>query len=86
MSDSNKQGGGYGPSIQVARLFRKTSANGAEYFTGRWGFAKVALLKSRDVADDGAKIWHLVLSEAPKPDDGTAPRHNTRSNTLPPSF
>lgn len=86
MSDNGGKTGGYGPSIEVARLFRKTSAKGTEYFTGRWGFAKIALLKSRDVAEDGAEIWHLVLSEAPKPNDGTAPRHNTRSNTLPPSF
>ncbi len=69
MSDNGKSGG-YGPSIQVARLFRKTSAKGAEYFAGRWGGAKIALLKSRDVADDGGEIWHLVLSEAPKPVDG----------------
>lgn len=86
MSNDDDKNGGYGPSIQVARLFRKTSAKGTGYFTGRWGFAKVALLKSRDVADDGAEIWHLVLSEAPKPNDGGAPRHNTRSNTLSPSL
>lgn len=70
MSDASGKGSGYGPQIQVARLFRKTSAKGTEYFTGRWGFAKIALLKSRDVADDGGEIWHLVLSEAPKPVDG----------------
>lgn len=66
VNDGGKAGG-YGPSIQVARLFRKTSAKGTEYFTGRWGAARVTLLKSRDMADDGSEIWHLLLAEAPPP-------------------
>jgi hypothetical protein len=67
MTDVNRKSGAYGPQLQVARMFRKTSAKGTEYFTGRWGMAKIALLKSRDVGDDGSEIWNLVLSEAPKP-------------------
>ena len=57
----------YGPSISACRLYRKTSAKGVTYFTGRWGMMKVALLKSKDVADDGAEIWNLVVSQAPAP-------------------
>lgn len=86
MSKGGDKNINYGPSIHVAQLFRKTSPKGTEYFIGRWGFAKVALLKSRDIADDGAEIWHLLLSEVPKPDDGTAPRHNTQPNTLSPTL
>ena len=56
----------YGPQITVARLFRKESAKGALYFAGRMGMAKIALLKSKDVADDGSEIWHLVMSGAPQ--------------------
>jgi hypothetical protein len=43
------------PSITVAKLYRKTSAKGATYYTGRWGGAKIALLKSNEVADDGSE-------------------------------
>lgn len=59
-------GKSYGPSIHVARLFEKTSANGNPYFVGRWGGAKVALLKAREPAEDGTPVWNLLLSEAPK--------------------
>jgi hypothetical protein len=55
----------YPPSFQACRLYRKTSASGTVYFTGRWGGARVSLLKSREVADDGGEIWNLVLAEAP---------------------
>ena len=55
----------YKPSFSAARLYRKTSKTGATYFTGRMGGVKVALLKSKDAADDGGEIWNLVFSEAP---------------------
>jgi hypothetical protein len=55
----------YPPSFQACRLFKKTSANGNTYYTGRWGGARVTLLKSRETADDGGEIWNLMLSEAP---------------------
>jgi hypothetical protein len=59
----------YPQSFQVARLFRKQSAKGATYFTGRWGGARIALLKSKDTAEDGGEIWNLMFSEAPKKKD-----------------
>jgi len=58
-------------SIRAFRLYEKTSKNGNTYLTGRWGGAKVAVLKSRDVADDGSAMWDVLLSpaqERPKPD------------------
>ncbi len=54
-------------SFRLTRLYRKTSAKGATYFAGRLGGAKVALLKSRDTAEDGGEIWDLLISEAPPP-------------------
>ncbi len=42
----------------------KISKNGNQYFTGRWGSAKVLLLKGRDVAEDGGATWDLLLSQA----------------------
>jgi hypothetical protein len=52
-------------SFRLTRLYRKTSAKGATYFVGRLGGAKVALLRSRDTAEDGGEIWDLLVSEAP---------------------
>ena len=37
--------------IKVCRLYEKLSKNGNQYFTGRWGSAKVLLLKGRDVKE-----------------------------------
>ena len=66
----------YGPSFTAAKLYRKTSKTGSTYFTGRMGSVKVALLKSKEAADDGGEIWNLVFSEAapysPKADDKAA--------------
>src|SRR6476659_8415712 len=55
----------HGSQITAARRYRRRLASGNDYFAGRRGACKVALLKSRDVADHGAEIWNLVLSEAP---------------------
>ena len=50
----------HAPGFTAARLYKKTSKNGGTYFTGRLGGVKVALLKSKDLADDGGEIWNLV--------------------------
>lgn len=56
----------YGPSIRVCKLYRKTSKkSGSTYFAGRWGNAKVALLKTQETGNEGEEVWNLVLSEAP---------------------
>jgi hypothetical protein len=67
--------GNHPPSFRVAKLYRKQSKAGASYFTGRWGGAKVAVVKSKDTSDSGEEIWSLLLSEAPpqKPDDKPSP-------------
>jgi hypothetical protein len=54
----------FAPSFTAAKLYRKTSAKGGTYFTGRMGGVKVALLKTNEVADDGSELWSLVFSEA----------------------
>ena len=54
----------YKPSFTAARMYRKKSKTGATYFTGRMGSVKLALLKSKEAADDGSEIWNLVFSEA----------------------
>lgn len=49
------------PKVQLCRIYKKTSKSGNEYFTGRLGGAKIAVLKSREVADDGGEIWNVIL-------------------------
>ena len=52
------------------------------YLVGRIGGAKVAILKSRDVAENGDAMWDVLLSEAPVKHDGkqkAAPKTDTAS-------
>ncbi len=62
------------PSFRVCKLYEKQSKAGTRYYAGRWGGAKVALLKTNETGDGGDPIWALVLSEAPqtKPEDKPA--------------
>jgi hypothetical protein len=55
------------PIFPVARLYRKTSENGNFYFDGCWGGARVLVLKSPELAEDGSEMWGLVLAKAPSP-------------------
>ena len=34
------------------------------YFVGRLGLAKIAVLKSKEVAEDGSPMWDVLLQEA----------------------
>ena len=55
----------YGPQVKLARLYEKTSKTGNQYFVGRLGMAKIAVLKSKEVAEDGSPMWDVLLQEAP---------------------
>jgi hypothetical protein len=54
----------FAPSFAAAKLYRKISAKGGTYYVGRLGGAKVTLLKSNEVAENGDEVWSLMLSEA----------------------
>jgi hypothetical protein len=54
----------YAPSFAAAKLYRKTSAKGSIYYVGRLGGAKVTLLRSNEVSENGDEVWSLMLSEA----------------------
>lgn len=70
----------YGPNVKIARLYKKTSAKGNDYFTGRIGMAKVAMMKSRETADDGGEIWEIVLS--PGPESNSRRQTDTRADAM----
>jgi hypothetical protein len=77
----------YGPSFTAAKMYRKTSAKGVTYFAGRLGGVKVALLKSKETAENGDEIWSLIFSEAPpyKPrDDAKAESQAPITSLAPP--
>ena len=62
---TNGTGTDHQPSFQFAKMYRRVSKNGKTYFSGRAAGAKLALLKTDEVTDDGTEVWSLVLSEAP---------------------
>jgi len=74
----------HAPSFPLTRLFRKTSKEGKTYFTGRLGGARIALLKSKETADDGGEIWTLLISEAPKPRESSGERQDSQDQQGPP--
>ena len=76
-------GHGRPPSFQLTRLFRKKSEKGATYFAGRLGNARLVLLKSSDTGDDGAEIWNLLISEAPKRDNEAGQRQEPPNTVKP---
>jgi hypothetical protein len=60
MSDTTKS---FAPSFPIARMEKRTSAKGTEYFSGYLGGARITLLKSNEVGRDGAEVWHLLMAE-----------------------
>lgn len=78
-------GKGHAPSFTAARLFKKTSASGNEYFTGRLGGVRVSLLKSKEVAEDGGEIWSLMFAEAPSKPTVQRPLDDKRDYQKPPA-
>ena len=57
--------GAFPPSIELARLYEKTSQRGTRYFVGRFSLARITLLPG-EPAEDGTPTWRMLLQEAPK--------------------
>lgn len=53
------------PSVNVGKLYERTSAQGNQYITGFFGSMKLTLLKSKDADAEGNPIWNLVIAAAP---------------------
>ena len=63
------------PSFPIARMERRTSAKGTEYFSGYLGGARITLLRSNEAGRDGSEVWHLMVVEGklfPPRDDAPA--------------
>ena len=52
----------HGPQITATRRPRRRSESGNDYFAGKRGACKIALLKNHEVAKDGGENRNLVLS------------------------
>ena len=57
-----------GPMLTAAKLWRRTSAKGTDYLTGRLGGVKVIILPGRD-GEEGDHT-HVMLFAEPAPRDG----------------
>ena len=62
MSDNNTRGRG-GAMLPAAKLWRRTSAKGADYLAGRLGGVKVLVMPKRD-GEEGDHSHVLVFAEA----------------------
>src|SRR5690348_17615307 len=67
--------GVYPPSIEVARLYEKTSQRGTKHMVRRLGLVRITLL-SGDPAEDGTPRWRMMLQEAAKPQEMPAARQD----------
>ena len=57
-----------GPMLTAAKLWRRTSAKGTDYLTGRLGGVKVIILPRRD--GEESDHTHVMLFAEPAPRDG----------------
>ena len=58
----------HGPQITAARLYRRRSASGNDYFAGRRGVCKIAVLKSHQTERTSGRprvLWRLWSACAP---------------------
>lgn len=56
------------PSVNVGKLYERTSAAGNTYISGFFGTMKITLLKSKDADAEGNPIWNLMIAAAPSRD------------------
>ena len=68
-------------SIKLCRLFEKTSATGNTYFIGRLGVAKIVMLKSRELGDNGDPQWDVLIQEQSETSRKTPPHLGGRKDT-----
>jgi hypothetical protein len=77
--------GGFGPHVVLCLLYEKTSSKGAQYFVGRLGKAKIAVLRSRESSESGDLVWEVRLEQAPerplKPSSATVTAANSLFRT-----
>jgi hypothetical protein len=59
-----------GPILTATRLWRRTSAKGTHYLTGRLGGLKVVILPRRD-GEEGDHTHTLLFAEAPPREGGS---------------
>jgi hypothetical protein len=59
-----------GPMLTAAKLWRRTSAKGSDYLTGRLGGLKVLVMQNRDRRGDDDATHVLLFAEASQREEG----------------
>ncbi len=77
----------HAPSFPIARMERRTSAKGTEYFSGFLGGARITLLRSKETGRDACEIWHLMMAEGKmfpmKDADSAEPKRDPVERSVP---
>ena len=74
----------YGDQVTLARVYEKVSKkSGNTYFVGRIGLAKIAILRSKETAENGDAIWNIVLSEGQNIDKRWTPAEQVPDTQAP---
>ena len=50
------------PSMTLARLSERTSANGTRYLAGYLGVLRIAAVRTKAADEDGNPVWTLMIS------------------------
>lgn len=78
---SENRNNSFPPSVNVGRLYERTSASGNRYLTGFFGTMKITALKSKDADAEGNLIWNLIIAAAASRDKASnaAPKPTSSS-------
>lgn len=49
-------------TVDLAKLYKRTSAKGTEYFSGRLGLANVVMFRTEETSETSQEIWILKVS------------------------
>ena len=71
MSGTDKSRDRGGAMLTAAKLWRRTSAKGTDYFAGRLGGVKVLVMENRPRHGDDDATHVLLFAEAPPRDGGS---------------
>ena len=69
---------GFAPSVELPRLYEKTSARGTRYMVGRLDLARITLLPG-DAAEDGTPTWRALLQEPTEQASDERPKNSSLS-------
>jgi hypothetical protein len=76
---------GYPPSVELARLYERTSARRTRYMLGRLGGARIVLLPGEPTTD-GTPTWRLLIQQRAGADRARPVEMGVGNGTAPPAL